>query len=104
MLAGGKSRRPAEQAERACHLVAQPGLAADDERRREGFPAGVDEAVREGAVLFDRDEMPLAGRRPLIARRQLASILGIDRSTLYRNMKQYGLTAPRGLKQKPAGD
>jgi hypothetical protein len=34
--------------------------------------AGVDEAVREGAVLFDRDEMPLAGRRPLIARRQLA--------------------------------
>jgi DNA-binding NtrC family response regulator len=28
-------------------------------------------------------------------RRRAASVLGIDRSTLYRNMKEFGLTAPR---------
>src|SRR3546814_4117154 len=34
MLAGGKSRRPAEQAERACHLVAQPEIGRASCRER----------------------------------------------------------------------
>src|SRR5436305_1493485 len=42
-LASAESRRPAEQAKRPCHLLAQPGLATDDNRGIEEFAVRIDE-------------------------------------------------------------
>jgi two-component system response regulator HydG len=61
----------------------QGGLRTLDEIKREAIRRTLE------AVDFDRGKA--------------ASILGIDRSTLYRNMKQYKLTAPRG-KKKSGGE
>ena len=57
----------------------QGGLRTLDEIRREAIKRTLE------AVEYDRGKA--------------AAILGIDRSTLYRNMKQYKLTAPRGRKK-----